>query len=186
MSIRSTSSLGLTAFNRPLSILARARNVPPTRAASARLGLYIHTPPPIKPFHSSIHQLQQTPDKPTPSPQPTTAPTPPPPSSSSPGKPSPQGQAPTDREMEPFIPGFSKMGVDIKLQQLQLLRSDLETETQRNDPKWRAGAYEAVTEALARKEQEIRDSDTWWRQAFRSIAWGPTILVNAIIALFFW
>lgn len=86
--------------------------------------------------------------------------------------------------MEPFIPGFSKLGVDAKLQQIQLMRSYLATDTQKNDPRWRAGAYEAATERLARKEKEIRDKDTWLKQAFRSIAWGPTILINAIIALF--
>ncbi|CAD6573393.1 MAG: hypothetical protein ASARMPREDX12_006008 [Alectoria sarmentosa] len=177
MFIRSSSSLGLMAFNRPFSILARSGKVPRISIALARLGLHIHTPP-TRPFHSSLQQLQESKNEYTPSPQPTKAPTPPP------EKPFPQDQTPTDGQMEPFIPGFSKLGVDAKLLQIQLMRSYLATETQKNDPQWRAGAYEAATEGLARKEKEIRDSDTWWKRAFRNIAWGPTIALNVIIALF--
>lgn len=38
-------------------------------------------------------------------------------------------------------------------------------------------------EMLARKEKEMRDGDTWYRQMFRSIAWGPTIVINAVLAM---
>lgn len=170
MFIRSTCSLGLMAFSRPISILARTCNVPQVRAASARLGMHIHKCP-SRPFHSSIRTLKQSQDKDTASSKPSTKTTLPPTNLE---KQSAQAQAPTNDEIERFIPGFSNLGVDAKLAHIQILKS-----LGKNDPKWKPGPYEALT----MKEKEIQDADRWYKQAFRSIAWGPTILINAIIAM---
>jgi len=37
---------------------------------------------------------------------------------------------------------------------------------------------------LDEEEKKIRDSDRWYYKMFRTIAWGPTILMNGIIAIF--
>lgn len=77
--------------------------------------------------------------------------------------------------MEVHITGFSELGVDDKLLQIRAFQNLLAMKGQKNNP--------ALTELLGRKEKEILDADTWFKKAFRSIAWGPTILINAILAL---
>lgn len=155
---RSTYSLGLMAFARPLSILARPLNVPRVKTASARLGMHIHT----------IQQLQQSRDKdhtPLRSPlteDPLTKPAPP--------------QVPTDLEMERHVPGFSNLGVDAKI----LARKKLPRDgiPNKKDP--------ALMGELAGEDKEIRGKDRWYKKMFRGIAWGPTILINAILAMLWW
>ena len=97
-----------------------------------------------------------------------------------------QVQTPTDTDMEDHIPGFSKLGVGAKLVAIRSLKSDLATEIQKKDTEWTIGAYEAVMEGLDMKEKEIRGgvgAGTWFMKALRGIAWGPTIVINLIIAL---
>ena len=85
--------------------------------------------------------------------------------------------------MEDHIPGFSKLGVGAKLVAIRSLKSDLATEIQKKDTEWNIGAYEAVMEGLGMKEKEIRGAGTGFMKALRGIAWGPTIVINLIIAL---
>lgn len=179
MFIRSTCSLGLMAFNRPISILARPCNVPRVKAALARLGMHIHTHP-TRLFHSSIRKLQQDRVKDIPSSKPSsteTALSPPSPEKQVPT----QAKPPTDLETERYITGFSDLSLDAKLVQIHAFQNYLATEGRKNDP-----ARKALTELLSRKEKEIQDADRRYKKAFRSIAWGPTILINAIISLFLW
>lgn len=165
MLIRSAYSLGLRAFTRPMSTLAKPCIILRVNAALARLGMHLHSHQ-TRPFHSTIQKQQSNT-----SPKPTTA-TPPPPMDNV-----------NKIDLENFIHNFSSLGVDTKLSSIRSLRSYLATQIQKNDPKWKAGAYDALIEALAREEKDILDKDRWWKKAFRSIAWGPTILINAVIAI---
>lgn len=153
-----------------MSILAKPCNIPRVHAALARLGMHLHSHQ-TRPFHSTIQKQQSNQPKTTTSPEPATAT--PPPSIDNVNK----------IDLENLIHNFSSLGVDTKLSSIRSLRSYLATEIQKNDPKWKAGAYDALIEALAREEKEILDKDRWWKKAFRSIAWGPTILINAVIAI---
>lgn len=72
--------------------------------------------------------------------------------------------------MEHHIPGFSNSSVDAKLAQLQAMKNVLARE--KKDP--------ALYDASDGKEKEIRGADTWKQ------VWGPTVLINALIASLWW
>ena len=46
--------------------------------------------------------------------------------------------------------------------------------------KWR----EEILEALKAEEEKVGKKNRWYHQAFRGIAWGPTILFNVVLAMF--
>ncbi len=52
-------------------------------------------------------------------------------------------------------------------------------------PQLKPEVYEAWMTIFDMKEKEIKDADRWYYQAARSIAWGPTIAVNAVMAMLF-
>lgn len=134
--------------------------------------------PPNRLFRSTIQRLQQSQDKDPPSSKPTTKNTAP---LTDPEPQSTPTRAPTDLEAERYLREFSKLGVDAKLAYIRTLKSN--TEKRKNDPQWEPGKYEVLMQELNRKGKKILDADTWYKKAFRSIAWGPTILINAILAL---
>ena len=39
-------------------------------------------------------------------------------------------------------------------------------------------------EALNKEEEKVAKKNRWYHQAFRSIAWGPTIMINMVLAMF--
>ncbi|MCJ1452563.1 hypothetical protein MMC28_002906 [Mycoblastus sanguinarius] len=76
------------------------------------------------------------------------------------------------------IAGFDQMGMEQKLSYIQALRNMVITDSQRPDPHWTAKTREASMKDLEDMEEEIERNDRWYKQAFRSIAWGPTILIK--------
>lgn len=81
--------------------------------------------------------------------------------------------------MSGLIPHFSALSVDDRLTSISARKSLRAIEIRKEDP----GTYDGMMEGLERKEKEIRDADTWYYKTFRSIAWGPTIVLNVLIAL---
>ena len=76
------------------------------------------------------------------------------------------------------MPDFNELGIDDKLHRIAVLKGRMRQDGM--DPK----RDEALFRSLDEREKAIRDSDRWYYKMFRSIAWGPTILINAILALF--
>ncbi len=64
---------------------------------------------------------------------------------------------------------------------IQANRSDLAM----NKSQLKPDVYEDLMTIFDMKEKEIKDADRWYYQAARSIAWGPAIVVNAVMALWF-
>ncbi|KAL6715956.1 hypothetical protein ACLMJK_006918 [Lecanora helva] len=91
--------------------------------------------------------------------------------------------APEKIDFNHYYPGFDKLGTDEKLLQISAHKASLKVLLE--DPKQNLSSEQTkrFLEALDEKEQEIRDSDRWYYKMFRTIAWGPTILINGIIAL---
>lgn len=62
------------------------------------------------------------------------------------------------------------------------LRVALEnSDIKKSDPE----KYDIMMQGLADGEKQVRDADRWYYQMFRTIAWGPTILINLIISAIF-
>lgn len=73
------------------------------------------------------------------------------------------------------------MTPDEKMTALDSCPHDIAAEIRKKDP----GLLERLAEEAEKKEGKEKGTDRWYKQMFRSIAWGPTILLNAIIFLFF-
>ena len=41
-----------------------------------------------------------------------------------------------------------------------------------------------IFEALKEEEEKVANKNRWYHQMVRSIAWGPTVLINVILAMF--
>ena len=41
-----------------------------------------------------------------------------------------------------------------------------------------------IFDALKEEEEKVEKKNRWYHQAVRSIAWGPTIVINALLAMF--
>ena len=175
MFIHLARPLALQAFKHPLSTLAKPHAIP--RVTSALLGIRIHNLPNIASYRAATGKLQQ---------QGSHRPT----HSSSAFSPPPsrlQQQTPTDAAedlLKRYHSDFTSLGIDKKLYAIRTVKSHLVTEFKDNSRNRPPAVYQKLTQGLSLKEKEILDKDTWWKKAFRSIAWGPTILINMIITLF--
>ena len=146
--------------------------------------MHIHNPPNML-FHSSIKKLQQDPDRgrdkdgDLSSSKPSTET---PPSPTDPDTQSNQSQTLTDSEMELLHPNFSKLNVDDKLETIQSMKTFIAKKLdEKNDPECEPWKCKVAMKRLSLKEKQIRDADTWYKKAFRSIAWGPTILLSLFL-----
>ena len=78
---------------------------------------------------------------------------------------------------------FNSLTIDEKLRQIAAIKAQLKLEKQDSESPHVFEERQAVEQRLDELEKTIRASDRWWKKAFRTIAWGPTIVVNAIVIL---
>lgn len=121
--------------------------------------MHIHKPPNML-FHSRINNLQQSgdrargQDRDVPSPRFYSKNRP------SPTKPNMQSskrQAPTDSEMEEYIPGFSKLDTDKQLAKIKSAKSHFAAQIEKDGPACeQQRKAEAMMQILSAKEEEVR------------------------------
>lgn len=117
-------------------------------------------------FHTSTKKLQQSQgrgggkDKDLSPPKPYTEK---PPSPTDPKTQSDKRQAPTDSEMEEYIPGFSKLDTNGQLAKIELAKSHFAAQIEKDDPACKQQRKaEATIEILSAKEKEVRKADWSW------------------------
>ena len=78
------------------------------------------------------------------------------------------------------------MNAEEKTRALRSSTDDIAAGIRKEDP----GSYGELMERVAVEEEgEMKKkgkTDRWYKKMFRGIAWGPSILLNALIGLFFW
>ncbi|KAL2044409.1 hypothetical protein N7G274_003114 [Stereocaulon virgatum] len=89
----------------------------------------------------------------------------------------------SSRYFDEFEPNFNKLNPDKKFLAIHSFRLMVERDGQSGSPELNEKEREEVIKQMIRLEKETRDKDRWYYKAFRGIAWGPTILVNAILYL---
>ena len=128
-------------------------------------------------LHTSTKKLQQSQgqgrgkDKDLSSPKPYTEK---PPSPTDPKTESDKRQAPTDSEMEEYIPGFSKLDTGGQLAKIKSAKSYFAEQIEKHDPACKQQRKaEATMEILSAKEKEVRKVD-----------WSEGLLWGFLISLF--
>ncbi|CAF9927391.1 MAG: hypothetical protein HETSPECPRED_006574 [Heterodermia speciosa] len=120
-----------------------------------------------------------------------------------PHNPSPQHPPPTlgldpsltvaEFHLRAAFPSYGDANPAQKIAMIQRLREEFEspnTELRKEMDKrrWDSDSMkrtqaEAI-EALNKEEEKVAKKNRWYHQAFRSIAWGPTIMINMVLAMF--
>lgn len=80
-----------------------------------------------------------------------------------------------------YMSGFSKLNPDQKLMRIASIQSMIDADSHAETPTLTRQSREDWLVQLAQLEQEVKDKDTWYYKMFRTIAWGPTILINGIL-----
>lgn len=94
--------------------------------------------------------------------------------------PSPQPKSDDTHFISQCIPNYDTLNPDHKLAGIRQLRAGIEGGQVKEQDKER---YEALMQTLAEEEKRVEAADSWLYKGFRSIAWGPTILVNVLLAM---
>lgn len=72
------------------------------------------------------------------------------------------------------------MNPDHKLAGIKYLRAAVEAgEVKEKQPE----RYKALMQTFAEEEKRVEEADNFFYKGFRSIAWGPTILINALLSM---
>jgi len=70
---------------------------------------------------------------------------------------------------------------DDKLAVIRQLRAGIEGgQVKEKNPE----RYKALMQTLAEEEKRVKEADNIFYKVFRSIAWGPIILVNVLLSMF--
>ena len=83
--------------------------------------------------------------------------------------------------LENTFPEYKKFNPDQKLSHITSLRAGIKAVTATKE---NTEYIDSSLQALDEEEKRVKASDNLLYKGFRSIAWGPTILVNALLALF--
>lgn len=78
------------------------------------------------------------------------------------------------------IPKYDTLNPDYKLAGIRQLRAGIEAGQFKEKEQER---YEALMQTLAEEEKRLEAADNWFYKGFRSIAWGPTILINVLLSM---
>jgi hypothetical protein len=81
------------------------------------------------------------------------------------------------------MPNFNKFSPDKKILAIHYFRLRVERDGQSASPILKKKERREMLKQMIKLEKETRDKDRWYYKALRNIAWGPTILVNAILTL---
>lgn len=76
---------------------------------------------------------------------------------------------------------FDKLNPDQKLVRIASFKSMIHADSHADMPMLPPQEREDWLGRLARLEQEVKDADTWYYKMFRTIAWGPTLLINGVL-----
>ena len=81
-----------------------------------------------------------------------------------------------------YIPQYAKSNPDQKLATITALRAGINA----SDPKIvDPERIKRALEDLDEEEKRVKASDNMFYKAFRTIAWGPTIAINVVLAIIF-
>jgi len=98
-----------------------------------------------------------------------------------PPPPSPRPQSDDTHFISLCIPDYDKSNPDYKLSGIKQLRAGVEGgQVKETNPE----RYKALMQTLAEEEKRVKEADNIFYKGFRSIAWGPTILVNVLLSMF--
>lgn len=87
----------------------------------------------------------------------------------------------SSRYFDNFMPNFNRLNPDEKIQAIYYFRLMVERDSQSASPTLNKKERREVVKQMIRLEKETRDKDRWYSKALRNIAWGPIILMNAIL-----
>ena len=119
-----------------------------------------------------------------------------------PHSPSPQPSAPqsflppsspdfAESVLVKFFPSYRDSDPEQKLSVISQVRKEVEnlrdgetTAMSSVNKEQNQSSCKTVLDALQAEEEKVGKKNRWYHQAFRRIAWGPTILINIVLAMF--